>query len=252
MQRYFVKTLNQEKSILQIDGEDAHHIIRVMRMKENDEIICVDTDGHSAFCTITEIADGIVSFTILKWIEETAELPVHVTIAQGIPKGDKFELILQKATELGAQEIIPWSAERSVSIWDKRKYEKKKMRFNKILKEASEQSHRNKIPILKDPMTTIELLAESKNYDHVIYAYEEEARSKKHHSFAQIVKTFKQNERILVCIGPEGGLTKSEVEQFFEDNWKSVRLGPRILRTETAALYVLASISYQLEELRCT
>lgn len=252
MQRYFIKTLNHEDTVVKISGENAHHIIRVMRMKENDRVICVNNFEQSALCVIKKIDTEVVILNVIQWLEESVELPVHVTIAQGIPKGDKFDFILQKATELGVNEIIPWSSERSVSIWDERKYEKKKVRFNKILKEASEQSHRTKIPVLRNQMTTKNLLDESNAYDHVVFAFEDEARKKNYHSFSEIIGSLKVNERILVCIGPEGGISKNEVNHFFEKEWNPIRLGPRILRTETASLYVLSSISYQLEELRST
>lgn len=251
MQRYFVSQDNWEGNQVLIKGEDVRHIAKVMRLHPGDKIICNHPEGRAAVCIITSIETDTVHAVAEEWLEEAAELPVKVTIAQGIPKSDKFDFVLQKGTELGAHAFIPFRAKRSVVVWDKKKEEKRIQRFLKIVKEAGEQSHRSKLPLVKQAMTVSELLTESADYDKKLFAYEEAAKANAHQSFGTIVNNLKQGESVLICIGPEGGFSPEEAALLKENGFDSVRLGPRILRTETAALYALASISYHFEELRC-
>jgi len=250
MQRYFVPESSWSGDKVLIKGNDARHISRVMRMKPGDKVFCNHPDGRAALCMILTLRDTFIELLIEDWMEQSAEMPIHVTIAQAIPKGDKFELVLQKGTELGASAFIPFQADRSVAIWDEKKIDKKQPRFDKIVKEASEQSHRNYVPTVQAPITSAELAEMSKSYDCAVFAYEEEARSEVHHSFAKVMNDVRSGMRMLVCIGPEGGYSDKEVEMFKEAGMRPVRFGPRILRTETASFYALASISYHLEELR--
>ncbi|WP_092492517.1 MULTISPECIES: 16S rRNA (uracil(1498)-N(3))-methyltransferase [Virgibacillus] len=251
MQRYFVPETNWGKDEVIINADDAHHINRVMRLQAGDKIICNHPDGIAAICEITSSGNDGVQLVIMEWLEESSELPIEVTIAQGLPKSDKFELVLQKGTELGATAFTPIQAERSIVVWDDKKAEKKFKRYSKIVKEASEQSHRTKIPQINDVTTIEKLIEESSNYDKKLFAYEEEAKTSEFQSFGTIISEMDSGNRVLVCIGPEGGFSEKEADQLKQHGFTSVRLGPRILRTETASLYVLASISYQFEELRC-
>ncbi|SEQ17469.1 16S rRNA (uracil1498-N3)-methyltransferase [Virgibacillus subterraneus] len=251
LQRYFVPETNWGKDEVIINADDAHHINRVMRLQAGDKIICNHPDGIAAICEITSSGNDGVQLVIMEWLEESSELPIEVTIAQGLPKSDKFELVLQKGTELGATAFTPIQAERSIVVWDDKKAEKKFKRYSKIVKEASEQSHRTKIPQINDVTTIEKLIEESSNYDKKLFAYEEEAKTSEFQSFGTIISEMDSGNRVLVCIGPEGGFSEKEADQLKQHGFTSVRLGPRILRTETASLYVLASISYQFEELRC-
>ncbi|KJE27550.1 RNA methyltransferase, RsmE family protein [Geobacillus kaustophilus] len=131
MQRYFVFGQAQQEGIVAISGDDAHHIARVMRMKPGDGIICVFPDGRAAVCEIQQIANEHVQARIVQWKEERSELPVRIYIAQGLPKGEKWELVIQKGTELGAAGFLPFEAARSVVKWDAKKAEKKVDRWKK-------------------------------------------------------------------------------------------------------------------------
>ena len=248
MQRYFIKDLMRSPNDFEILTPDAHHIKRVMRMQIDDEIICSDGVGNDALCKITSIEDDCVRASVLKWFADTNEMPIEVTIVQGIPKGDKFEWILQKGTELGAHAFIPWQAERSISIWNHKKFSKKQQRFQKIAKEAAEQSHRSIVPTISEPVNEQSLLELARDYDKVLFAYEEASRRKAHQSLAEVLHTVEAQDKLLICIGPEGGFSEREAKTFIENGWHAVRLGPRILRTETAPLYVLSSVSYHFEE----
>lgn len=251
MQRYFVNADEWDSEKVIITGDNQHHISRVMRMKIGDQIICNNPLGKAARCEIEEMSDSSVTLKVVDWLNESSELPVHVSIAQGLPKGDKLEFVLQKGTELGASRFIPFKADRSVVVWNEKKSKARMKRYEKIVKEASEQCHRNKLPIVEKPQSMVQLIDESKSYDVKIVAYEEEAKSKHSFSLAKALQSLRHNEKLFVCIGPEGGFSEQEIDVLKENNFKPVRLGPRILRTETAALYVLASISYHFEELRC-
>ncbi|MFD1066336.1 16S rRNA (uracil(1498)-N(3))-methyltransferase [Oceanobacillus locisalsi] len=252
MQRYFISKEQVTDQTVKITGEDVHHITKVMRNKPGDEVICNTDDGYAARCKIIEVHDIEVQAEIENWLNETAELPVEVTVAQGIPKGDKFEWILQKGTELGAATFIPFAADRSVAKWDDQKFSKKAKRFRKILKEASEQSHRNRIPELSPVMQLKALIEESASYTVKLFAYEEEAKGdiEERSTFAAALNNLSDGDRVLLVIGPEGGISEQEAKLLKEAGFQAIRLGKRILRTETAALYALAGISYQMEELR--
>src|SRR5699024_12629216 len=114
-----------------------------MRMNENDKIICNHEEGYAAICQITNLNKSTVEAKVVEELTENMELPVTITIAQGLPKGDKFDFVRQKGTELGAKAFIPFQADRSEVQWDQKKYAKKKQRCTKINKEAREESHQN-------------------------------------------------------------------------------------------------------------
>lgn len=246
MQRYFVKeSANNHRYF--ISGEDQHHIVKVMRMQMGDHIICVNIQGKAAICEIVEITDEIVAADIVQWKEEASELPILITIASGLPKGDKLEWVIQKGTELGAYKFIPFAAARSIVKWDEKKAEKKVERWQKIAKEAAEQSHRAYLPEVVNPVSFKTLLQQSKDYHYKLAAYEEEGRNGEMSTFSSTLKKIKQGESLLLLFGPEGGLSLDEIELLKENDFDLCGLGPRILRTETAPLYSLAAISYHFE-----
>jgi 16S rRNA (uracil1498-N3)-methyltransferase len=250
MQRYFLNDRYSEDCPVVITGEDYHHIVRVMRMKEDDPIFVVFPDQSSAVARIETISSDSVEVRVVKWETETKELPIKVAIASGLPKGDKLELIFQKGTELGADQFIPFNADRSIVKWDEKKAKKKLERWEKIVKEAAEQSHRNVVPSVSSPVSFKELLNLSKQFDYTLVAYEEEARSGEKGNLSKSLTSVKDGQSILVVFGPEGGLTDKEVDLCKKEGFLACGLGPRILRTETAPLYVLSAISYQLELMR--
>lgn len=250
MQRYFTKRSDWEEKHVSITGDDAHHIVRVMRFKLGDEIICNHPDGKAAICKIVDLSKDSVKGEIIEWLQNNAELPVYVTIAQALPKGNKLDFIIQKSTELGVNQLLLYEGDRSIAKWDEKKSKQKLNRYRKVMKEASEQCHRNIIPEIE--VTSIDsILEQQSEYDIMMYAYENEAKKEFFSSLGKALLHCKRDDKILVFIGPEGGFSEREIELFKKNNCQSVRLGARILRTETAAMYVLASVSYHFEELRC-
>lgn len=249
MQRYFVNAGSETDRYL-IDGEDFHHITRVMRMKAGDQIVCVTIDGKCAECIIEEITDEKVVAEVVKWEEGSTELPIKVSIASGLPKGDKLEWIIQKGTELGASEFVPFLAARSIVKWDEKKAGKKVERWQKIAKEAAEQSYRNIVPTVINPLHLKTLLQRADAFDVKLIAYEEEAKLGEVAVLAKTLHELRPGQSLLVVFGPEGGLDTKEIAVLKENGFIPCGLGPRILRTETAPLYLLSAVSYHLELLR--
>lgn len=248
MQRYFIDENEWDGQEIVIIGDNYHHMFRVMRMEVNDQVICNDSLGRVAICEIKQINKEKAVLDVVEIVDESNELPIQVTIAQGLPKRDKLEYVLQKGTELGASRFIPFKAKRSIVKWDDKKSKSRMKRFEKIVKEASEQCHRSKLPIVEAPQTMKQLLNESEQYDVKLVAYEEEVKSERTYSIRKAFESLNSGDKLFVCIGPEGGFSDDEIELLKENGFETVRLGPRILRTETAALYVLASLSYCFEE----
>ncbi|PLT30955.1 16S rRNA (uracil(1498)-N(3))-methyltransferase [Peribacillus deserti] len=250
MQRYFISKESIEGSLVTITGDDFHHLANVMRSKPGDHILCVVPQEKTALVEITEITNEAIHANVIKWMDESKEMPIKVTIASGLPKGDKLDYIIQKGTELGAAGFIPFIAARSIVKWDEKKAAKKTERLQKIAKEAAEQSHRGIVPSIANPVRINELIKLSDEYKYKLIAYEEDAKLGEASQFAGILKEVRNGESVLFVFGPEGGLSSDEIEKFKENGFVSCGLGPRILRTETAPLYALSAISYHTELLR--
>lgn len=247
MQRYFVEQAPTNEDYFELAGDAGRHISKVMRMSAGDQIIVV----HNNQAFICEIETVDMHVTARKTGETIAspEMPVRVSIACGLPKGDKLELIAQKGTELGMHALIPFAAERSIVKWDDKKAKKNQERLQKISLEAAEQSHRTHIPIIDNPISFKQLLAIIPNYDAVFIADEEDAKLEVRARFADKLKNVYENksESILCIFGPEGGISRKESEALITAGAQTMSLGPRILRAETAPLYALSAISYEFE-----
>ncbi len=241
MQRYFIEELNNDFFYLLED--DIHHLKHVMRNKNGDQIQCVASNQKVYLCEIEEIETGKIK--VLKELNMDNELGVSVTLAYALPKGDKFEFVLQKACELGVDAIIPLMTNRSVVKTTPSKFEKKYERFNKILKGASKQSFRNKIPSIYPLMTILDLSQYMCDYN--LVAYEENAKNNEMTVLKETLSKVQKGDSILIVVGPEGGFDTIEIEEMVNMGIKPCSLGKRILRSETAPLYMLSAISYALE-----
>lgn len=247
MQRYFVEQPINEQQAFTISGDNARHINKVMRMTPGDQIIIVH-NGVAAICEITSLDGDVIARQTGQTIS-SPEMPIQVDIACGLPKGDKLELITQKGTELGMHALHPFSAERSIVKWDEKKSKKNQERLQKIAQEAAEQSHRTHIPVIEFPVSFKQLLQKVQAYDAVFIADEEDAKLAERTKFADKLKTIQLNQssKILCIFGPEGGISRQESEALIAAGAKTMSLGPRILRAETAPLYALSAISYEFE-----
>lgn len=241
MQRYFIEDVVTSNTIV-INGDDFHHISKVMRMRINDEVIVCDNIS-SYKCKISAFNNNEVILNVVEKLDEKKELPVKVAIAQGVVRREKTEEVIDKITQLGASLYIPVNMERSIIKIKDEKLDKKNDRMNKIAKEASEQSHRTKKMVVEKPLLFKELLNLKDHYDLCLYAYE---ITSKDLSLKEVLKNNKYKS-VLVLIGPEGGISEKEVILLNENGFLPVSLGPRILRTEVAPTYVMAAISYELE-----
>jgi len=248
MQRYFVDQENWYENAIQIIGDDYHHIVNVMRMTKGTKIICNHPSGVGYLAEIETITDQEVRLQIIKKLSHQVEIPVNVTLIQGLAKGDKLDWIVQKATELGVNRVIPLNSQRSIVKWDEKRQKKKIERLEKIAKEAAEQSHRTIQPTIDNTHSLKKLVENEKDFDHKFVAYEETTREISVKDLNHYLERIEPGESVAIVIGPEGGLTKEEVELLYDKGYEPIRLGPRILRTETAPIYFLSALSYILEE----
>ncbi len=246
LQRYFLENPFDEEGYAALEGEDRKHIVNVMRMAEEDMLIAVSA-GEAYYAEITDITQAAVHIQKEEGPLKKSELPIDVTIVCGLAKGDKHDWIVQKGTELGVAEVILLKAERSVVKWDDKKGVKKIERLRKIAKQAAEQSHRTVIPEIVEPITLRQLTKVVSNYDVLLVADEEDAKTGNPHRLAERVKNISPGQKVLVVFGPEGGLAREEVDVLHSLGFLPIALGPRILRTETAPLYVLSALSYAFE-----
>ncbi|EFV89132.1 MULTISPECIES: 16S rRNA (uracil(1498)-N(3))-methyltransferase [Staphylococcus] len=247
MQRYFMNQSADENQCFFIENkEDYHHIVNVMRYKEGQNIIVTFSDENVFRCKIISINDQSIEIKLEEKQQINTELPQNITICSGLIKADKYEWMIQKATEMGANEFIAVAMERSVVKLNDSKVEKKLSRWQKIIKEAAEQSYRLTIPNIKFKSNLKEIYGMINQYDYVLIAYEEQAKHGELSQFKQTIKQFKTQDRVLIIFGPEGGLSDSEIA-LFDDVSTIVGLGPRILRAETAPLYALSAVSYEKE-----
>lgn len=241
MRRFFADT-SSDNVIL--SGTDAHHIIDVLRLKEGEKIICCGGDGYDCITLLTSVSNNEVHGDVIERIPSTAEPPVKVRLFQGIPKGDKFEYIIQKTIELGISEIVPVETKRSIVKIPPTKAKAKVERWNKIAESAAKQSGRGLIPVVTEPMAFKKTLEVFADCDLPIVAYELENKT----SLKDVLLKNTSAKTVNIFIGPEGGIDDGEIDALKNAGALSVTLGPRILRTETAPLAVLSNIIYQLED----
>lgn len=247
MQRYFLEEAYQPSREFELSTEIFHHIVHVMRMNPKDRVYLVFNDQQVILAEITKITDEKVYLTEVEKEDTEKELTSMITIASGYPKGDKLEWIVQKGTELGAHAFLGFPAKTSVVKWDAKKRKKRQERLIKIAQEAAEQSHRQIAPQVELLETEQELFTQLSYYDVVLVAYEESAKQGELANLAKVFNSVTAGRRILAIFGPEGGLMPVEIEKFIEAGAIICGLGPRILRTETAPLYLLSAASYQWE-----
>ena len=242
MQKYFISDDDFKNN--KITSDDVFHISNVMRYKAGDKIL-IGNNKKVFLAKINEITKSYVTYEIIEEKIGNTELPVFISIYQGYPKGDKLDDIIKHSTELGVSEIIPTLMKRSVFKLEEKKKDSKLTRFRKIAKEAAEQSERLIIPKIPDIISLKQI--DFSKYDYKILCYEENARNNELKAFKNIIKQLKENDKVAIVIGPEGGIDETELNYLLSQGFIPASLGPRILRTETAPLYALSAISYELE-----
>lgn len=232
MQRYFVE--KKENDLFILNDDDSHHTKNVMRYKIGNKLEIVF--NNKLYIASIETFDP-TTCKIIEETEEENELKTHITIAQSLVKEQKMDYILQKNTELGASSFIPVATTRSVVKI--KKGDKKITRWQKILKEASEQSKRVKVPDMHD-VITIKELAKIEGYDlKLLFTLEENSKNLK-----KVLTNSKTCAKMIIVVGPEGGFTKEEEQILIENGFISTSLGSSVLRTETAGIFLTSIIRY--------
>ncbi|MCI8383791.1 MAG: 16S rRNA (uracil(1498)-N(3))-methyltransferase [Clostridia bacterium] len=249
MPKFFVSSQNIKKEEITIIGEDVNHIKNVLRKKQGDKINISNTDVLKDYlCEIEKIEEKVITCKIVEELEAKAESNIKVSIWQGIPKAEKMEWIIQKSVELGVYDITPIEMKRCVVKLEEKDKKKKLERWQKIAEVASKQCGRNRIPQIKEVISSKNICQLSSQYDIVLVADEKEKENKLRYELEKLKKIEKEELKIAILIGPEGGIEREEIERLKDEKIKTITLGNRILRTETVALNILSIIMYELEK----
>ena len=252
MYHFFVEPSQIGEKDIVITGADVNHIKNVIRLKPGDEIsVSNGIDGRDYRCGIVAITENEVQCELRFIKEDGVELPAKVYLFQGLPKGDKMELIIQKMVELGVYEIIPVAMQRCVVKLDDKKAKAKIARWQGIAEAAAKQSKRGIVPQIHAVMSYKEALAYAADMDCRLVPYEMEESLDGASGMAgtkKLIEAIKPGQSVAIFIGPEGGFEDSEIQNAISQGMKPITLGKRILRTETAGMTAMAWIMYQLEE----
>ena len=240
MPKFFVPDLSEETVFL--TGEDARHVGRALRCRVGEELTLCDGRGIDARCRILAIGSETVELRVEEKAVSLAEPPVFVTLYQSLPKGEKLDLIVQKAVELGVGAIVPVLTRYCVSRPEKKAMEKKRERLQKIALEAAKQSGRGRVPEVLPGMDFSGALASMARDPVGVFFYE-----KAQGPLGQVLE--EKPSALSMMVGPEGGFSPEEAQAAQAAGLSLCTMGPRILRCETAPLYALSAVMYHYENL---
>lgn len=244
MYHFFVTKEQTAGDRIEITGDDVNHMKNVLRMKIGEQVTVSDGCDREYLCHIEEIFDDHIELKIEDIFGVTNELPSEIVLFQGLPKGDKMELIIQKAVELGAARIVPVMTSRTIVKWDAKKAEKKIERYNTIAKTAAKQAKRSVIPVVEEVVSFKKACEMASELSANLIPYE---NAKGMSAARKAIADIKGKQSIGIFIGPEGGFEEREVEQAVAVGAIPITLGKRILRTETAGMAVLSILMFLLE-----
>lgn len=242
MSRFFIPRDNISENQITVTGEDVAHISKVLRLGVGDFLTCCDGRGNDFFVKIAEVSKSEILCDIVDTKRSNTEPPVRVTLIQGLPKAAKMDYIIQKNTELGISDIYPCAMNRCIS---KNEKDKKTERWQKIAKEAAQQSGRGIVPQVHNTIDLDGAARILKSADIAFVAYECEEEN----NLKDVLLSCENPETVSFLIGPEGGFDKSEVEFLRKSGISVISLGKRILRTETAGEAVLSMIMYEIGDI---
>lgn len=237
MHRFFADKSQFDEDTVRLAGDDVKHISRVLRLGLGDRISICDKEKHDFICTLTEIGKDYALAHIDEVIQNTNESNIEITLYQGLPKGDKMDLIVQKSVELGAVRIVPVVMKRTVV---KLKGAGKSDRWQRISEEASKQCMRGIVPEVETPISFSDMLSRIDDGSLTILPYENERQTRLCDALSD------GKNKINIIIGPEGGFDEAEVEACTRKGARVVTLGPRIMRCETAPIATISAVMYQL------
>ncbi len=246
MHRFYIRPGDWNPQALALSGAEAHHARDVLRLEPGARVALFNGRGHEITAEIREVKRGHVA---LRKVAEsrTAPLPCRITLAQAIPKGKNMELIVQKAVEIGAAEIVPLVSERAVVHLEGQESARKQTKWQNIAIEAAKQCGQNWLPEVQVPRSPRDFFSARPAFDlQLIGSLQSDARHLK-----TVLADYERDHRerpgtVLVCIGPEGDFTPAELNLARSHGCQPITLGPIILRVETAALYCLSVLSYEL------
>lgn len=249
MYQFFVEPSQIQGDKVVITGKDVNHIKNVLRMKPGEEISVKNGSEDKEYrCGIEELGEEEIICELRFIKEEGVELPSKIYLFQGLPKGDKMELILQKAVELGVYEVIPVASKRAVVKLDEKKAKNKAQRWQGIAQAAAKQSKRGIVPRVHEVMSFEEAVQYSRCAQVRLIPYElAEENGQNMEKTKSMIGSIKPGEDVAVFIGPEGGFAREEIQAALGEGLVPITLGKRILRTETAGMAVLAILMYHLE-----
>ena len=243
MYNFFTEAENRRDDRFLISGSDYNHIRNVLRMKAGDTFL-VSCSGESHLCALESFEEDTVVARITQEGYQSTELPAEIYLFQGLPKADKMELIIQKAVELGAAGLIPVEMKRCVVKLEEKKKKSRRERWQAIAESAAKQSKRNLIPQVFDVLTYKEAMAMAGEMDLFLLPYENERGMA---ATREALETIRPGMKVAILIGPEGGFEEKEVLLAQEKGARSISLGRRILRTETAAITSIAMCMLHIE-----
>lgn len=240
MARFYVPQPRLEKGLLKVEGDEVKHIRKVLRLTKGDEIIVFDGLGKEFEGTIVEEGPSSVVIRVKSVSSSERDSPLEVTLAQSLLKGEKMDYLIQKATELGVEEIIPFLSSRSVPLLEKSKRLKRHQRWKRIAIEASKQCGRGVVPEIESFQDYREMLQKASPDALRLILWEKEGAKLK-----EILKRSKERKRIFFVVGPEGGFSEGEIDEAKGAGFTPVTFGGRILRAETASLCLLSILQYE-------
>ncbi len=243
MPRFFIKESAALGACVSLSAEDAHHVSYSLRMAVGDEITVIDGEGQGYLCTLESLDGTNVTARVLSPLDETGESPVEVHLFQAYPKSDKLEFIIQKAVELGVFEITPFESERCIKRPQADKIARNLARQEKIAAEAAKQCQRGALPKIHAPISFEEMLLAASAYPLALFCHPAEGTV----SLKATLEAHKDARRIAIVVGSEGGFSDAEFEKAKARGLIPTGLGARILRCETAPLFLLSAIAYAYE-----
>ena len=242
MTRFFVDPEEMQPEFMVLTGENAQHA-KVLRLKCGEEVLICDGQGTECLCTVSDVSDGRISLVVKHRRESETEARVKVSVYMAFPKADKLEHVIQKATELGAWEIVAFPSSRCVSRPDEKSLKKKLERWQKIAESAAQQSGRGRIPEVLTLPSYKAALQRAAGADKALLFYENERATTLRMALSEGEYT-----SVSLLTGPEGGLEESEVQLAMDAGLQVCTLGKRILRCETAPLCALSAVMYDAGE----
>ena len=242
MTRFFVTPEEMQPDFLVLAGENAQHA-KVLRLKQGEEVLVCDGQGTECLCAVSDVSPGQISLVVKSRQESANEAAVQVSVYMAFPKADKLEHVIQKATELGAYEIVAFPSARCISKPDEKSLKKKLERWQKIAASAAEQSGRGRIPEVLTLPSYQAALERAAKADKALLFYENEQATT-----LKMALSHSSYTTVSLLTGPEGGLEELEVEKAKDAGLQVCTLGKRILRCETAPLCALSAVMYDAGE----